>query len=208
MKKPSSQQWLREHFADPFVKEAQKQGYPSRSAFKLLQIQQKEKLLRPGMSVVDLGAAPGGWSMVAKELVGDKGQVVALDLLPLTVSLNVDFIQGDFTDETVLQQLLSVIPKSGGVDWVFSDMAPNMSGVKGIDQPRSLYLAECACDLAQQVLKPGGGLLLKVFHGSGVEELVKQLRQQYKSVKWCKPQASRSRSAEIYLLAREFLGPA
>lgn len=201
----SSGRWLREHFDDPYVKEAQKLGYRSRASFKLLEIQQKDRLIRPGMTVVDLGAAPGGWSQVAVELVGHHGCVVASDILPMDTLAGVDFIQGDFTEDAVLHAILAAL---GGkrADLVISDMAPNMSGMNAVDQPRAMYLVELAMDLAAEVLKPGGNFLAKVFHGEGFDELLKQLRSQYSKVTARKPQASRARSRETYVLAQGFKG--
>lgn len=202
MKKRSP--WMQRHLKDPYVKQAQAQGYVSRAAFKLLEIQEKEHILKPGMVVVDLGAAPGGWSQVAKEIVGDKGRVIALDLLPLEVS-DIEFIQGDFREEAILQELLD---RLGGqaVDVVISDMAPNLSGQRSIDQPRTAYLVELALDCALQILKPGGTFLTKVFQGAGVDELIVQIKSKFSTYKAQKPDASRSKSREVYLLAKGFLG--
>ena len=203
-KSKSSKRWLQEHFKDVYVKQAQREGYPSRSAYKLLEIQQKDHLIQPGMIVVDLGAAPGGWSMVAKKLVGEQGQVFSLDLLPLETNIDTTFIQGDFTDQMVLNQLLENIGDQS-VEVVLSDMAPNLSGVKGIDQPRAIYLCELALDFACQVLKPKGSFLVKVFQGEGSEQYLKTLRQAFAHVVIRKPKSSRSRSNEIYVLAQSKL---
>ncbi|MBU2710591.1 23S rRNA (uridine(2552)-2'-O)-methyltransferase RlmE [Zooshikella harenae] len=200
-KSKSSHRWLQEHFSDHYVKKSQQDGYRSRASYKLLEIQQKDKLLQPGMTVVDLGAAPGGWSQVAVSLVGDQGKVVASDILPMDPVAGVDFIQGDFTEDEVLQEILAVIGDTP-IDLVISDMAPNMSGVLAVDQPKAMYLAELAVDLAQQVLKPGGSFLTKVFQGEGFDAYLKVLRQHFKQVQTRKPSSSRPRSREVYLLAR------
>ncbi len=200
----SSNRWLQEHFKDPYVKRAQQQGYRSRAVYKLLELQQRYKLIKPGMTVVDLGAAPGSWSQLAVQLVGEKGRVVALDILPMTPLSGVFFIQGDFQDPQIINQLLQEIG-SDGVDLVISDMAPNMSGMVSVDQPRMIYLAELVLDVAQQILKPGGCLLLKIFQGSGFDEFLRALRTKFKPVVIRKPDASRSRSAEVYLLAKNYV---
>ena len=199
----SSGRWLKEHFADPFVQRAQSEGWRSRAVFKLEEIDRREKLLKPGAVCLDLGAAPGAWSQYAARRVGRKGQVVASDLLPMAELAGVAFVQGDFREEQIFERLLSLLPDRQ-VDVVLSDMAPNLSGVDAIDQPRSLHLAELALDMAERVLKPGGNALIKVFQGSGFQELVQGARRRYSRVKLVKPQASRSRSPEIYLLAMQF----
>jgi 23S rRNA (uridine2552-2'-O)-methyltransferase len=199
----SSGRWLREHFADPFVQRAQSEGWRSRAVFKLEEIDRREKLLKPGQVCLDLGAAPGAWSQYAARRVGRKGRVVASDLLSMAELAGVEFVQGDFREEPVFAQLLSLLPHRQ-VDVVLSDMAPNLSGTDAIDQPRSIYLAELALDMAERVLKPGGDALIKLFQGSGFQELVQGARRRYGRVKLMKPQASRSRSPEIYLLARQF----
>lgn len=196
----SSQRWLKQHFSDPYVKRAHQEGLRSRSAYKLLEIQEKNKLIKPGMVVVDLGAAPGGWSQLAAKLVGEKGKVYALDILPMPPLPEVDFIQGDFRDDAVLQQLLDHL-QSTPVDLVISDMAPNLSGMRTVDQPRAMYLAELALDFAQRVLKPKGGFIIKTFQGEGFEAYLQLLRQLFKSVSIRKPAASRGASAEVYLVA-------
>jgi len=201
----SSKQWLKEHFDDDYVRRSQEQGYRSRASFKLLEMQEKDQLIRPGMTVVDLGAAPGGWSQVASELVGDGGRVVATDILPMDGIAGVDFIQGDFTEEVVLQQVLDTVGE-GGIDLVISDMAPNISGMKEIDQPRSMYLAELALDLARSILDPGAYFVVKVFQGAGFPEFQRDMQSSFASVKTRKPKASRARSAEVYLLGSEFRG--
>jgi 23S rRNA (uridine2552-2'-O)-methyltransferase len=199
----SSKLWLQEHFTDSYVKRAQQEGYRSRAAFKLLEIQQTDKIIRPAMFVVDLGAAPGGWSEVLVRLVGAKGKVFALDILPMQPIAGVEFIQGDFTEEEVLNRLLSSLSNKP-VDIVLSDMAPNISGMKVVDQPRSMYLAELALDFASKVLKSGGVFLLKVFQGEGFDNLLKTMRGTFAEVKIKKPDASRARSSELFLLAKGF----
>lgn len=199
----SSKQWLKEHFEDKYVKQSQEDGYRSRASYKLLELQDKDKIMRPGMTVVDLGAAPGGWSQVAAELVGDSGKVIASDILPMNGLAGVDFIQGDFTEEAVLQQLLDALDGKGA-DLVISDMAPNMSGMKAIDQPRVMCLAELALDMAKTVLRSDAYFLVKVFQGAGFNEFLRDMQSCFKTVKTRKPAASRSRSREIYLLGAEF----
>lgn len=204
-----SKRWLKEHFSDPYVKKAQSEGYRSRAAYKLLDIQAKDHLIKPGDIVIDLGAAPGSWSMIARELVGPKGIVIALDLLPMSPIAGVTFIQGDFTEASIFEKLREVVNKETNnslVDLVISDMAPNISGEKSIDQPRSLYLAELAWDCAKQLLKRNGNFLVKIFQGPGIDEMVAELRRCFKSVKLRKPKSSRSRSSEVYLLGIGFLG--
>ncbi len=199
----SSNQWLQEHFNDFFVKKAQTEGYRSRAVYKLKEIDEREKLLKPGMSIVDLGAAPGGWSQYAAAKLAGQGLIVALDLLPMDNLAGVDFIQGDFREDAVLQQLMQRIPKHS-LDLLLSDMAPNMSGSAAIDLPRAMYLAELAFDFAAEMLRPGGTLVMKVFHGEGFDQLIKDIRLQFKKVVVRKPSASRSRSRETYLLAKDY----
>jgi 23S rRNA (uridine2552-2'-O)-methyltransferase len=201
----TSKSWLKEHFDDPYVKRSQEEGYRSRASFKLLELQEKDGFIEVGMTVVDLGAAPGGWSQVAVELVGDKGKVIASDILPMENLAGVEFVQGDFTDEAVMNELLGRLDDIPA-DLVISDMAPNMSGMKEIDQPQAMYLAELALEMAKLVVKPGGGLLIKVFHGEGFEALQKELKLSFNKVKVRKPKASRARSSEIYLLSTDFKG--
>jgi len=201
----SSSEWLQEHFKDQYVLKSQQDGYRSRAAYKLLQIQEKDRIIKPGMNIVDLGSAPGGWSQVARQFVGSKGKVVALDILPMDQLTQVEFIQGDFQEDSVLEELLKVL-NNDPVDLVISDMAPNVTGVKAVDQPKSMYLLELAIDLADQVLKPQGALLMKVFQGEGFQPLLAELRQRYQKVITRKPDASRARSSEIYLLAKGFKG--
>lgn len=197
----SSGRWLREHFSDPFVQRAQAEGWRSRAVFKLEEIDRREHLLRPGDVCLDLGAAPGAWSQYARRRVGRRGRVVATDILPMDPIEGVEFVQGDFREQEVFDRILALVPKRG-VDVVLSDMAPNLSGVDAIDQPRSMYLAELALDLAGRVLKPGGSALIKVFQGAGFQELLAAARRSYAKVKLYKPEASRARSPEMYLLAK------
>lgn len=199
----SSSRWLQRHVGDSYVRQAQQSGYRSRAAFKLLEINERDRLLRPGMSVVDLGAAPGGWSQVAAAAVGDKGRVVALDILPMDSLPDVVFIQGDFREEAVFEQMLTIVD-ARSVDLVISDMAPNISGVKAVDQPRAMYLAELALELARGVLAPGGSLLVKVFQGEGSDEFRRTLQQIFEKVVTRKPKSSRAESREVYLLARNY----
>ena len=199
----SSQNWLRRHFDDHYVKEAHKAGYRSRAVFKLLEIQEKDRILKPGMVVVDLGAAPGGWSEFAVPLVGKSGRVIAMDLLDIDPIEKVTFIKGDFTEQEVYNQLLEALNERK-VDLVMSDLAPNMSGMNAVDQPRAMYLAELSLDFSQSVLKSGGDLLTKVFQGEGSEQYLKALRESFDKVVIRKPKASRPKSREVYMLARGF----
>lgn len=201
----SSHRWLREHFNDHYVKESQKDGYRSRASYKLLEINARDKIIRPGMVVVDLGAAPGGWSQIAASIVGERGMVLASDILPMDTLEDVTFIQGDFTEESVFNRLVSALD-GREVDVVISDMAPNMSGIADVDQPKSMYLVELALDMARQVLKPGGAFLCKAFHGEGFDIWMRECRDSFKQVLTRKPDASRSRSRENYLLAKGFKG--
>lgn len=197
----SSKRWLDEHFNDNYVKSSQDDGYRSRASYKLIELDKKDKLLRPGMKVVDLGSAPGGWSQVAVEKVGDHGLVLASDILPMDSIAGVEFIQGDFTEEDVLKQLLDVL-KGVSADLVISDMAPNMSGIAEIDQPQSMYLVELALDMSDQVLKKGGDFVAKVFQGEGFDPFMQECRQRFTKVSTRKPDASRSRSREVYVVAK------
>src|ERR1700761_2700688 len=199
----SSSRWLAEHSSDEFVKRAKAEGWRSRAVFKLQQIQEAEKLLRPGMSLVDLGAAPGGWSQYAARILGSKSRIVATDILPMDAIPGVEFVQGDFREEAVLEQVLTLVGAEK-VDLVLSDMAPNMAGIDAVDQPRSMYLAELALEFADRVLAPGGDLLVKLFQGAGFEQIIRDARSRYSRVVTKKPKASRTRSPEIYLLARQF----
>jgi len=201
----SSGRWLDEHFNDQYVKKSQQDGYRSRASYKLLEIQDKDKLIKPGMSVLDLGSAPGGWSQVAVELVGKKGRVVASDILPMEPIDGVDFVQGDFTELDVYEQIIHVLGDDK-VDLVISDMAPNMSGVSAVDQPKAMYLIELAVDMTDQILAPGGTFIAKVFHGDGFDELLKTARSKFNKVQIRKPDASRARSKEQYLVASGFKG--
>ena len=197
----SSHRWLREHFDDEYVKKAQREGYRSRAVYKLDEIQQKDRIIKPGMAIVDLGAAPGSWSQYASGLLGGKGTVVAMDILPMEALPGVRFVQGDFREDDVLDKLLQAL-EGQEVDLVMSDMAPNISGMDAVDQPRAMYLAELAVDFAERVVRPGGELLIKVFQGEGFDELVRGLRSHYQKVVIRKPRASRPRSREVYALAR------
>ena len=196
----SSDRWLREHFSDPFVKRAQAEGWRSRAVFKLQQIDQRERLLKPGMLVLDLGAAPGAWSQYVRRRLGPSGRVVATDLLPMEPLTGVEFLQGDFREDGVVQELKRMLGDTG-VDLLLSDMAPNLSGMDAIDAPRGVYLAELALDLAREVLKPGAAALIKLLQGAGFEELVALARTRFGRVRCLKPEASRARSPETYLLA-------
>lgn len=196
----SSQRWMKEHFDDKFVQKAQKLGLRSRAGFKIEEIQQKDSLIKSSMTVVDLGAAPGGWSQYVAKVVGDDGLVIACDILPMDPLAGVSFLQGDFREENVLNELLN---KIGGknVDVVMSDMAPNMSGNDAIDQAKSMYLSELALDMCHQVLKKNGSFVIKVFMGEGFEPFMKDLQKAFKTVKTRKPESSRARSREVYLVA-------
>ena len=198
----SSKDWMREHLDDPYVQRAQKDGYRSRAAYKLLEIQQKDKLFKHGMTVVDLGSAPGSWSQIAAKLVGEKGMLLASDILPMDALPDVHFIQGDFREDSVFNDLLEILD-GRAVDLVISDMAPNIGG-NGSDQPRAMYLCELALDFAVKVLKPDGKFLVKVFQGEGFEEYRKAIMDSFAVLKSRKPEASRARSREMYLLASGF----
>ncbi len=197
----SSAGWLKEHFDDHYVAKAKQEGWRSRAVYKLQEIDDKDKLFKPGMCVVDLGAAPGGWSQWTTHKVGENGEVFALDILPVEPFAGVTFIQGDFREDEVYENLLNALA-GRNVDVVMSDMAPNMSGNKGVDIPRAMYLVELCVELADQVLKKDGDLLMKVFQGEGYNQLIDDLKSKYKKVITRKPKASRPRSKEIYLLAR------
>lgn len=198
----SSQRWLKEHFSDPYVKKAQAEGLRSRAAYKLEELVERDRLLKPGMVVVDLGAAPGGWSQWVRQALGDTGRVVALDILEMPSLAGVEFLHGDFRDDDVLSRLEAAL---GGepVDLVLSDMAPNKSGVDAVDQPRGMHLAELAMEFADRHLRPGGSFLIKLFQGVGFDEYVRELRQRYARVVIRKPAASRRRSPEVYALAQD-----
>ena len=203
MPKIKNRSWIHRHLSDPYVKEAQRLGYASRAAFKLLGIQEKDKIFKPGMTVIDLGSAPGGWSQVARKCVGQSGKVIAIDLLPMDGVPDVVFIQGDFNDQTIMDQL-NLELNGEKADVVISDMAPNLSGQRSIDLPRSIHLLELAIDCVQQTLKPGGTFLFKAFQGAGLEEFIKVVKSSFAQVKYKKPDASRSESTEIYILAIGF----
>lgn len=204
----SSHRWLKEHFSDPYVKRAQAEGLRSRAAYKLEELIDRDRLLRPGMRVVDLGAAPGGWSQMARARLGERGRVLALDILPMDAIAGVEFLQGDFRDETVLARLEQALG-GAGLDLVLSDMAPNMTGVASVDQARAMELAELARDFAQAHLDPGGAFLVKLFQGAGFDDYLKDLRRRYAKITMRKPKASRARSPEVYALATGFKpGPA
>lgn len=199
----SSKQWLQAHFSDYYVKKSQAEGYRSRAVYKLQEIDEKEQLLKPGITVVDLGAAPGGWVQYASKKLQGKGSIIAMDILPMDPLPGVTFIQGDFTEDAVFEALLARIPERG-VDLLLSDMAPNMSGMPSVDIPRAMGLAELALDFAQHILKPNGTLLMKVFQGTGFNELLLAARANFQKVSIRKPQASRPQSREMYLLAKEY----
>jgi 23S rRNA (uridine2552-2'-O)-methyltransferase len=199
--KGSSRRWLDRHVNDAYVQRAQKDGYRSRAAYKLLELQERDRLMRPGLRVVDLGAAPGGWSQVSASLVGRKGRVIALDLIPFDPITGVEIIEGDFREDKVLGQLSELLAGEP-LDLVLSDMAPNISGMKAVDQPRSIYLAELALDFALSTLKPNGAMVVKAFHGEGFDELVKTMRQHFERVVSRKPKASRPESRETYLVVK------
>ncbi len=197
----TSKAWMHEHVNDPYVRRAQAEGMRSRAAYKLEQLAERDKLLKPGMVVVDLGAAPGGWSQVAGRMAGATGRVVAVDLLEMTPVAGVTFIRGDFGDDAVLAEVEKAVG-GGGVDLVLSDMAPNISGVASVDQARSVGLAELALEFAVNHLKPNGNFLVKVFQGSGFDALVADIRRKFVQVMIRKPEASRSRSNEVYVVAK------
>jgi len=196
----SSTRWLQEHFSDPFVKRAQAEGWRSRAVFKLEELIDRDRLLKPGMVVVDLGAAPGGWSQMVRERLGGQGRLIALDILPMQGIAGVDFILGDFREEDVLKRLEASLD-GAAVDLVLSDMAPNLTGMNSVDQPRAMHLAELADDFAQAHLRKGGAFLTKLFQGEGFDDYVRRLRRGYERVSMRKPKASRARSPEVYALA-------
>ena len=202
-KRSSSRAWLREHREDLFVQRALKEGYRSRACYKLKEINERDRLLRPGMAVLDLGAAPGGWSQVAAELVGSKGRIIATDILPMDSLADVEFVQGDFTEEAVFEEIMALV---GGlrIDVVLSDMAPNMSGVTAVDQPRSMHLVELTLDMATQTLDVGGCFVSKIFQGEGFDDVMREARRHFDRVLTRKPDASRPRSREVYLIAKGF----
>jgi 23S rRNA (uridine2552-2'-O)-methyltransferase len=201
----SSSTWLQRHVSDPFVKKAQLEGYRSRSAYKLIELNEKDRLIRPGMRIMDLGSAPGGWSQVAGKLVGAKGRVLATDILPMEPIDNVDFVQGDFTEEAVIARLLEWL---GGekFDLIISDIAPNITGIDSADQASSMYFLELALDTVRRTLKPGATFVAKMFQGSGSDQYVKDLRTSFGKVLIRKPAASRAQSREVYIVAKGFKG--
>ncbi|CAI8996709.1 23S rRNA 2'-O-ribose U2552 methyltransferase [Pseudomonas sp. IT-P12] len=197
--------WLKRHVNDPYVKQAQKDGYRSRASYKLLEIQEKYKLIRPGMSVVDLGAAPGGWSQVTSRLIGGQGRLIASDILEMDSIPDVTFIQGDFTEDEVLARILEAVGNSQ-VDLVISDMAPNMSGTPEVDMPKAMFLCELALDLADRILKPGGNFVIKIFQGEGFDVYLKDARKKFDKIQMIKPDSSRGSSREQYMLAWGYRG--
>ena len=201
----SSSQWLKRHFDDPYVKQAQKEGWRSRAVYKLKEIDEKDKIVKPGMVVADLGAAPGSWSQYLSTKVGDKGRIFALDILPMDGMDGVDFIQGDFREESVLHEFEKLLD-GRPVDLVLSDMAPNMSGTTTVDQPRAMYLLELALEFARAHLKQNGDMIVKMFQGEGSDAYIADMRKAFKTVKIRKPDASRDRSREIFIVARHYTG--
>jgi 23S rRNA (uridine2552-2'-O)-methyltransferase len=201
----SSAGWLSRHLGDPFVKQAQKDGYRARSAYKLIELNEKDRLIRPGMRIMDLGSAPGGWSQVAGKLVGERGRVLATDILPMDALLNVDFLQGDFTEDAIIQQVLDWL---GGAkfDLILSDIAPNTTGIGSVDAAKSIYLLELALDAARKTLKSDADFVAKMFQGSGSDQFLKELRTHFGKVTVRKPAASRKESREVYVVARGFKG--
>ena len=201
----TSLKWLQRHVNDPYVKQAQKDGYRSRASYKLLEVQEKYKLIRPGMSVVDLGAAPGGWSQVTSRLIGGQGRLIASDILEMDSIPDVTFIQGDFTQDEVLARILEAVGNSQ-VDLVISDMAPNMSGTPEVDMPKAMFLCELALDLAERILKPGGNFVIKIFQGEGFDVYLKDARRKFDKIQMIKPDSSRDSSREQYMLAWGYRG--
>ena len=201
----SSAGWLLRHVSDPYVKQAQKDGYRARSAYKLIELNEKDRLIRPGMRILDLGSAPGGWSQVAGKLVGARGRVLATDILPMDALPNVDFIQGDFTEDVIVQQLLDWL---GGAkfDLIISDIAPNTTGIDSADAAKSIYLLELALDVARRTLKSHANFIAKMFQGSGSDQFLKELRTHFEKVMVRKPAASRKESREVYVVAKDFKG--
>ena len=199
----SSADWLREHVEDIYVQKAQQDGYRTRASYKLIELDEKDQLIKPGMTIIDLGAAPGGWSQVVSRKLNGNGIIIASDILPMDPIADVNFIQGDFTEESVFEELMGIV-NGRPVDLVISDMAPNMSGQASIDQPGSMYLVELALDMARQVLKPNGQFVAKVFQGDGFDEYVKALRESFSKVLIRKPKASRARSREVYVVGKGF----
>ena len=200
----SSGRWLKEHFDDQYVKRSQEDGYRSRASYKLIELHEKDRLFKKGMTVLDLGAAPGGWTQVAAEYIGDSGKVIASDILPMDPLPDVSFVQGDFTDDEVFEKILAEI--DGKVDLVISDMAPNMSGNSAVDIPSAMYLVELALDMSAHTLKPGGNFVAKVFQGEGFDALLAQMRSMFTKVYSRKPDASRARSREVYQIGIGYRG--
>jgi 23S rRNA (uridine2552-2'-O)-methyltransferase len=199
----TSADWLKEHVDDIYVQQAQQDGYRTRASYKLIELDERDQLLRPGMTVIDLGSSPGGWSQVVAQRLGDKGLVIASDILPMDAIADVTFVQGDFTTDEVFDELLTAI-NDRPVDLVISDMAPNMSGMASIDQPSAMYLVELALDMARQVLKPNGTFVAKVFQGEGFDEYLTDVRSSFTKVLIRKPKASRARSREVYIVGKGF----
>lgn len=204
-KSKSSKGWLKEHFDDEYVRRSQQDGYRSRAIYKLIEIDEKDRLIKSGMTVIDLGAAPGGWSEYCVKKLGKNGTIVALDVLPMEPIDGVAIVEGDFREDAVFEELMAIMGNDKS-DLVISDMAPNISGMGSVDMPRAYYLCELALDLSRQVLKPGGALLVKLFQGEGFEAYSKELKASFSKVVMRKPKASRARSREIYALATGFLG--
>ncbi len=202
-KSKSSRQWLDRHFRDEYVKRAQVEGYRSRAVYKLLEMQDKQKLIKPGQTVVDLGAAPGGWSQIAKRIVGPVGRVLALDILPMEPLAGVQFIQGDFREQEPLDRLRELLA-GDQVDLVISDLAPNVSGMAAVDQPKAIYLCEIALDFAREMLRPGGSFVVKVFQGEGFDAYIREIRSSFSRVTTRKPKASRPKSREVYVVAGNY----
>ncbi|WP_296803323.1 23S rRNA (uridine(2552)-2'-O)-methyltransferase RlmE [Thiolapillus sp.] len=196
----SSHQWMQRHVNDEYVQRAQRDGYRSRASYKLLEIQEKDKVLKPGQVVVDLGAAPGGWSQVAAGIVGSKGKVLAMDILEMDGIPGVEFLQGDFREQEVMDQLINLL-EGRAVDLVVSDIAPNASGVRAVDQPRAMYLAELVLDFARTTLKPGGAFVTKLFQGEGFDDFIRDARSSFTRVVTRKPKSSRPKSREVYVVA-------
>ncbi|MBL4585363.1 MAG: 23S rRNA (uridine(2552)-2'-O)-methyltransferase RlmE [Pseudomonadales bacterium] len=204
-KSKSSSGWMQRHISDQYVQQAQRDGYRSRASYKLLEIQARDRIIKPGMSVIDLGCAPGGWCQVLTNIVGEKGRIVGVDLLPMDPVEDIEFIEGDFTEDDVLEQILALFENSR-VGLVVSDMAPNISGIKSADTTKSIYLAELGLDLCNQILAPKGSFLVKIFQGEGFDQFLKEMRQVFTKVSTRKPKASRPKSREMYLLGTGYKG--
>ena len=202
-KRSSSRRWLRRQESDEYVLRARQEGWRSRAVYKLIEIQERHRLMRPGHRVLDLGAAPGGWSQYAARIVKQHGQVIATDLLEMNPIAGVEFVQGDFREPETLETIMNFI-ENKAINLVMSDMAPNISGNRSVDQPRAMYLAELTADLAVKVLKPGGSIVLKLFHGEGFDEFVRNMRAEFGAVRVRKPSASRAQSRETYMVATRF----